>query len=176
MNDGSNQRTPSPAIAPEGAAERECETCRGVGTIDERLGGHAFSNPAVECPDCEGKGFLAGHAPPQPPAASAVQGALPYINTEDAQIERAYHQTNLSEVPHPFRASVAFEAGWRAALAAVPQAAETPAFLAYKAKHWGAEPPSQESSGLTEVKRCACGYPEPCNKTVPVGFCKRATS
>lgn len=31
-----------------------CETCHGEGTIDERLGGYSFSNPAATCPDCDG--------------------------------------------------------------------------------------------------------------------------
>jgi prepilin-type N-terminal cleavage/methylation domain-containing protein len=29
-----------------------CETCEGLGTIDETLGGEHFSNPKAECPDC----------------------------------------------------------------------------------------------------------------------------
>lgn len=36
--------------------ERPCETCNGEGTIDERLGGYSFSNPAADCPDCGGTG------------------------------------------------------------------------------------------------------------------------
>ena len=35
-----------------------CETCEGVGTIDETLGGYAFSNPKAQCPDCDGKGAI----------------------------------------------------------------------------------------------------------------------
>lgn len=35
-----------------------CECCQGVGSIDERLGGYSFSNPAAECPDCEGEGYI----------------------------------------------------------------------------------------------------------------------
>jgi DnaJ-class molecular chaperone len=38
--------------------ESACDTCRGVGTIDETLGGEHFSNPAAPCPDCDGKGWL----------------------------------------------------------------------------------------------------------------------
>lgn len=38
-------------------AEHECETCGGIGTIDETLGGISTSNPEAECPDCDGKGF-----------------------------------------------------------------------------------------------------------------------
>lgn len=34
----------------------DCETCGGVGTIDERLGGYSFSNPEATCPDCDGTG------------------------------------------------------------------------------------------------------------------------
>lgn len=37
--------------------ERDCETCDGEGTIDERLGGEPFSNPVVPCPDCDGRGY-----------------------------------------------------------------------------------------------------------------------
>ena len=35
---------------------RECETCFGNGTIDERLGGEWNSNPKAKCPDCDGVG------------------------------------------------------------------------------------------------------------------------
>ncbi len=34
-----------------------CETCEGLGTIDETLGGEHFSNPRSECPDCDGRGY-----------------------------------------------------------------------------------------------------------------------
>lgn len=34
----------------------ECECCRGIGTVDERLGGEPFSNPEATCPDCDGIG------------------------------------------------------------------------------------------------------------------------
>ncbi len=42
-------------------------------------------------------------------------GALRYIETDDKTIEKAYQRVDLSAVPHPFRASVAFELGWKAA-------------------------------------------------------------
>lgn len=35
---------------------KDCNTCQGVGTIDERLGGYSFSNPEATCPDCSGTG------------------------------------------------------------------------------------------------------------------------
>lgn len=35
-----------------------CECCQGEGTIDETLGGEAFSNPEAECPDCDGAGEI----------------------------------------------------------------------------------------------------------------------
>ena len=35
-----------------------CETCNGVGTIDERIGGEWFSNPVFPCPDCDGTGLI----------------------------------------------------------------------------------------------------------------------
>lgn len=34
----------------------KCETCDGVGSFDERLGGEHFSNPKAPCPDCGGHG------------------------------------------------------------------------------------------------------------------------
>lgn len=34
-----------------------CETCEGLGTIDETLGGESFSNPKATCPDCDGQGW-----------------------------------------------------------------------------------------------------------------------
>jgi hypothetical protein len=42
---------------PSQAQERDCETCEGKGTIDEQLGGYAFSNPEAKCPDCDGRGW-----------------------------------------------------------------------------------------------------------------------
>lgn len=33
-----------------------CECCNGEGTIDMRRFAYADSDPAVECPDCEGAG------------------------------------------------------------------------------------------------------------------------
>lgn len=35
-----------------------CECCGGCGTIDETLGGYAFSNPKATCPDCQGDGYV----------------------------------------------------------------------------------------------------------------------
>jgi hypothetical protein len=50
---------PPTPLAGEPAVETiECECCRGVGTIDERLGGYGFSNPAATCPDCDGHGEI----------------------------------------------------------------------------------------------------------------------
>lgn len=43
-----------------------CETCEGLGTIDETLGGESFSNPKATCPDCDGQGWWT------PRAASGV--------------------------------------------------------------------------------------------------------
>lgn len=40
-----------------------CETCEGLGTIDETLGGHSFSDPKAPCPDCDGKGWWRRAAP-----------------------------------------------------------------------------------------------------------------
>lgn len=60
---------PQPAATAGGA--RECETCEGVGTIDERLVGYGFSNPATTCPDCDGVGeYVLSH--PQPDAAGCT--------------------------------------------------------------------------------------------------------
>jgi hypothetical protein len=73
--------------------------------------------------DSEWTQFVAVAAHPSPPT-----GAEPrYINTPDAVIEAAYQRLDLSAVPHAFRPSIAFEAGWRAcsdiaALAATPPA------------------------------------------------------
>ena len=49
---------PCLSLLEDAANEVECETCQGVGTIDMRLGGYSFSNPAAKCPDCDGAGFL----------------------------------------------------------------------------------------------------------------------
>lgn len=38
-----------------------CDCCNGTGTIDERLGGLAESNPAATCPDCDGTGEFRLH-------------------------------------------------------------------------------------------------------------------
>lgn len=39
------------------AAKYWCETCEGLGTVDETLGGEPFSNPKAPCPDCGGQGW-----------------------------------------------------------------------------------------------------------------------
>jgi hypothetical protein len=36
----------------------ECETCKGVGSVDERLGSYCDSNLTAECPDCNGWGYF----------------------------------------------------------------------------------------------------------------------
>lgn len=38
------------------AGADECEVCKGAGTVDETLGGYAFSNPKATCPECDGLG------------------------------------------------------------------------------------------------------------------------
>ena len=43
----------------------DCETCAGIGTIDERLGGYSFSDAAAECPDCRGLGEMNTDAAPK---------------------------------------------------------------------------------------------------------------
>ena len=43
------------AVAMEGTWI-DCDTCKGIGTIDERLGGEWNSNPQAKCPDCDGVG------------------------------------------------------------------------------------------------------------------------
>ena len=63
--------TQSKPQGPEGghidrATVIECETCKGLGTINERLGGYAFSNPAAKCPDCGGLGELSIAIQPEP--------------------------------------------------------------------------------------------------------------
>lgn len=54
--------TATPKVIPEdldaSAGEHLCDTCLGVGSHDERLGGYSFSNPEAECPDCDGKGWM----------------------------------------------------------------------------------------------------------------------
>ena len=45
------------SISELGEGENFCDTCGGVGTIDETLGGISTSNPAAKCPDCSGKGY-----------------------------------------------------------------------------------------------------------------------
>ena len=49
---------------PDQPAVFECETCSGLGTIDERLGGYSFSNPSATCPDCDGMGEWQSSATP----------------------------------------------------------------------------------------------------------------
>jgi hypothetical protein len=49
---------------------RECETCQGTGTIDERQGGEHFSNPMARCPDCDGKGYFFA---PKPSLSSLIK-------------------------------------------------------------------------------------------------------
>jgi hypothetical protein len=47
-------------IAARKQIEPECETCEGRGFFDERLTGWSFDNPKAKCPDCDGKGWIAG--------------------------------------------------------------------------------------------------------------------
>lgn len=52
------QAEPTVAAQAEPAGWKHwCETCEGLGTIDCTLGGEHFSNPAAECPDCDGNGY-----------------------------------------------------------------------------------------------------------------------
>lgn len=61
-----------------------CETCEGLGTIDETLGGEFFSNPKAECPDCDGKGYwiprTAPEANPENSGSGATCGGLGSIS------------------------------------------------------------------------------------------------
>jgi len=34
--------------------EYVCESCIGIGTVDETLGGFSFNDPKAKCPDCAG--------------------------------------------------------------------------------------------------------------------------
>ena len=54
----------APALHTAHGWKHWCETCEGLGTIDERLGGEFFSNPKAECPDCDGKGYWIPRAAP----------------------------------------------------------------------------------------------------------------
>ena len=79
----------------------DCETCGGVGTIDETLGGYAFSNPKAKCPDCDGDGEQ-----PAPAAqgfdAAAVDWAVeqwrsevanrPLVNVHRAALDGTWRQ------------------------------------------------------------------------------------
>jgi hypothetical protein len=47
-------------IAERKQTEPQCETCEGRGFFDERLTGWSFDNPKAKCPDCDGKGWIAG--------------------------------------------------------------------------------------------------------------------
>lgn len=49
---------PEPEPDETAGSTRECETCRGRGTIDETLGGERFSSREAKCPDCDGKGYF----------------------------------------------------------------------------------------------------------------------
>ena len=71
--------------------ERECETCRGKGTIDMRLSAYGDSDPAAECPDCDGRGWWPregsspkGECPPGPNAEHAEPGPQDAPKTDPA--------------------------------------------------------------------------------------------
>lgn len=69
----------TPAPSADGAVReaQACETCCGAGTIDERLGGYDHSNPAAQCPDCDGTGSAApSPAPQQVPALTEALETL----------------------------------------------------------------------------------------------------
>lgn len=68
---------PTKMVAPpaEGEGDEEpCEICGGLGTIDETLGGYAYSNQAAECPGCGGSGCVSIDA--TPPAEGEVGGLV----------------------------------------------------------------------------------------------------
>lgn len=48
---------PAPSVPEVSPVKHWCETCEGLGTIDETLGGEHFSNPKATCPDCDGQGW-----------------------------------------------------------------------------------------------------------------------
>jgi len=61
-----------------------CETCEGLRTIDETLGGEFFSNPKAECPDCDGKGYWIPRTTPQPQQADGRDA----LDAKDARLYR----------------------------------------------------------------------------------------
>lgn len=61
---------------------QDCETCHGEGTIDERLGGYSFSNPAATCPDCDGtgEGPAGVPVPPEPLLREAADALMDLLD------------------------------------------------------------------------------------------------
>lgn len=83
----------------------------------------------------------------RPQAASSPTGPREgepkkYIATDGRVIEAAYQRLNLSEVPHAFRPGIAFEAGWKAALASP----ETPSVRSLGERNSGSVHPAQASA------------------------------
>ena len=69
-----NEGTKAQPVRQASTDKHWCETCDGIGTIDETLGGEHFSNPKAECPDCDGNGYWIRRSQPvQLAAVDAVE-------------------------------------------------------------------------------------------------------
>ena len=94
-NDASACSAAKPAQVAD--TQAECTTCGAYGTIDERLGGYSFSNPAATCPDCDGEGYWtrthadenAASAPTDRGIALAIDWARSNAGEHAAVIENA---------------------------------------------------------------------------------------
>jgi hypothetical protein len=78
-----------------------CETCEGLGTIDQRLGGEWNSDPKAECPDCEGHGYWVPFAPvafPLMPSTDEVRHYAPHYPKEYLESPNDWIDRNLEAV------------------------------------------------------------------------------
>lgn len=54
-----DSRHSPPWVAMRDVVKIDCQTCDGLGTVDETLGGHSKASSAAKCPDCDGRGQVA---------------------------------------------------------------------------------------------------------------------
>jgi hypothetical protein len=77
-------------------ADVECETCEGRGTLDERLGGYGYRNPAAKCPDCDGAGWWRRKAAPPALQQDAARAEPVAWRDHVEQRIRSWRQSNMN--------------------------------------------------------------------------------
>ena len=95
-NAGDAIRDAAALLARTEAGADECEVCKGAGTVDEMLGGYAFSNPKATCPECDG---LGEYTHPKN-AAPVADGLYAWVRESPRHWERVT-ESDLSQPADP---------------------------------------------------------------------------